>query len=321
MYEVFAYEQYSSVILLATFVLMLLIFLPAVFPKFRNILNKLLKHIVKKPNIADESIYELIDKLGYEYDAAKDIFYSGLNAWQRDVGYCKLYDEAAAPMSMIIDCEPIYFEYDNRRWLIEFWKGQYGMTTGCEIGVYSTAGSDVQTEYFNGTFYECARDEDLLSMSFVLKKKGKKLFSRKDIHWWLTGFKLGEFSEPKELVAELKITLKDLNMLNEFVNGLKSAGYEDEDIVVINNSVMVVFDQPKTLQPYTRNELTDYVMQLNNRELCEHFNVITKDYTNSMDKIMYLKESAPELFEEFFNLGRNKDVFNAYWDIIKYKME
>lgn len=317
MYEFFEYEQYPSFVLVVTFVLMLFIFLPAVFPKVKNLLGKIFKHAVNEPNIADKSIYELIDNLGYVYDGSNDTFYTDINAWQRNMGYCRLYDEAAAPMSMIIDCEPIYFEYDNRRWLIEFWKGQYGMTTGCEIGVYSTEGPDVQTDYFNGTFYECAGDEDLLRMSFVLKKNGEKLFSRKDVHWWITGFKLGEFSEPEELVVELKITLKDSVMLNEFLKGLKNAGYEDEEIVVINNSVMLVFHKPKTEQPFTRNELTDYIMQANNSNLCEQFNEITKDYTNSMDKIMYLKESSPELFEKFFNLGRKGETFNSYWDIIR----
>lgn len=316
MHEIIAYEQYPSVILVATFILMLLIFLPSIFPKFKNFINKLLKHVVNKPEIADKSVYKLIEKLGYAYDNHNDIFYSSLNAWQRDMGYCRLYDEAAAPMSMIVDCEPIYFEYDNKKWLIEFWKGQYGMTTGCEIGVYSTDRPDVQTEYFNGAFYECAKDEDLLSMSFVLKKNGKKLFARKDVHWWITGFKLGEFSQPNELLVEVKITLKNLNMLNEFINGLKNAGYEDEDIVVINSSVMLVFDKPKTPQPYTRNELTDYIMQLKNKTLCEKFNEITKNYSNSMDKIMYLKKSEPELFEQLFNIGRKGEIFDGYWDIV-----
>ena len=35
-----------------------------------------------------------------------DIFYSLNDCWQRDFGYCRLYDEACAPLAMIIDCEP-----------------------------------------------------------------------------------------------------------------------------------------------------------------------------------------------------------------------
>src|SRR5690554_5362892 len=101
-----------------------------------------------------KSFNKFLEPYGFAYDPYKDLFYSNLDAWQRDKGYCRLYDEAAAPLSMIMDCEPIYFEYDNKRWLIQFWKGQYGMTTKVEIGVYNTDKPDLNTEYFNGTFYE-----------------------------------------------------------------------------------------------------------------------------------------------------------------------
>lgn len=30
------------------------------------------------------------------------------------MGYCYLYDEACAPFGMIIDFEPIHFEYDDK---------------------------------------------------------------------------------------------------------------------------------------------------------------------------------------------------------------
>jgi len=307
-------EQYPKIMIIAVAVFMLLIFLPKVFPRLRNLFGRLLESILKRSDIKDKSLEELIDSLGYAYDGRQDIFYSGLNAWQRDMGYCRLYDEAAAPMSMIIDCEPIYFEYENKRWLIEFWKGQYGMTTGCEIGIYATDGPDVHTEYFNGTFYKCVDDDDLLSMSFELIKNGKRLFKRRAVHWWLTGFKLGEFSEPSELVVFITIKLKDRIMMTEFVNGLIKAGYQDEDIVIINNTVKLVFDKPKTDQPYSRNPFSDIIMQSNNKELINKYNEMTKMQDNSIDKIIFLRDNAPELFEEIFHMiGRNKDLFNVYF--------
>lgn len=316
MNEILNFEQYPEIIPIAAAIVMLLIFLPAVFPRVRAFIGRLLEAMSKKPDIEDKSLEELIDSLGYAYDKSQDIFYSKLNAWQRDMGYCRLYDEAAAPMSMIIDCEPIYFEYDNKRWLIEFWKGQYGMTTGCEIGVYSTDKSDIHSEYFDGTFYECVGDNDLLSMSFELNKNGKRLFKRSEAHWWLTGFKLGEFSKPGELIVFLKIKLKDSVMRDEFVNGLKNAGYEDEDIVIINDTVRLVFDKPKTQQPYTRNEVTDYMMQSNNRELINKYNEMTKDQESSIDKIIYLRDTSPELFDELFHMfGRQVEMFNSFWYI------
>ena len=72
---------------------------------------------------------------------------------------------------MIIDCEPIYFRYKGKKWLIEFWKGQYGMTTGGEVGIYYTTGPDLNIPgLFNGTFYKCVNDEDRIDMSFAFRK-------------------------------------------------------------------------------------------------------------------------------------------------------
>jgi hypothetical protein len=53
-------------------------------------------------------------------------------------------------------------------------------------------------------------------MSYVLKKNGETLFTRQAKHWWLTGFRLGEFSEPYELTMEVSVTLKDVFMRNAF---------------------------------------------------------------------------------------------------------
>ena len=103
-----------------------LIMIKVFFPEFFSRLFKLLKRysaeIMLNEGIHDDSLDEILNNLGYSYDYFQDIFYSDINAWQREMGYTRLYDEAAAPMSMIIDCEPIYFEYDNRQWLVEFWK-------------------------------------------------------------------------------------------------------------------------------------------------------------------------------------------------------
>ena len=57
-----------------------------------------------------ESLNQFLEPYGYSYNPGDDLFYSNIDAWQRQMGYSRLYDESAAPMSMIIDCEPIYFK-------------------------------------------------------------------------------------------------------------------------------------------------------------------------------------------------------------------
>lgn len=53
--------------------------------------------------------------------------------YQRKFGYYEPYDELVYSLNIGIDCEPTYFQYDGRRWLIEFCKGEYCMTTVGEL--------------------------------------------------------------------------------------------------------------------------------------------------------------------------------------------
>lgn len=255
-------------------------------------------------------IFELIEAAGYSYDPEQDIFYSKLDSWQRNMGYCRLYDEALAPSGMVIDCEPVYFEYAGKRWLIEFWKGQYALNTGCEIGVYTTEGPDLNIpDVFKGTFYRCASPEDQLEMACSLEKNGKILFARKDCHWWLTGFKLGEFTEPAELTMTVKITLKDEKMCAVFVSGLQNAGYSRDEIFINGKTVDLVFDQPRTPQPLTRTAQTDALLQMKNRLLCDKYQEITGPYDNFPDKLRAVQEQFPELFQSIIKIGKPEKVF------------
>lgn len=262
-----------------------------------------------------DSLNVLLKTYGYSYDNEQDIFKSIHDAWQREMGYCRLYDEAAAPLSMIIDCEPIYFEYDNKRWLIEFWKGQYGMTTGCEIGVYYTDKEDIDVDGFKGAFYKCIEDDNLLSMSFSLIKDDKIIMKRRDKHWWLTGFILGEFSEPWDLVAYLNIKFPNSSMRNEFVKGLINAGYLKEEIVILKNSVSLKFNKPRTPQPYTRIKELDELTQKKNKLLCDRYLYITSDYDNIIDKIHAVQKLEPELLEKILLMGKTKPLFSDFINI------
>ena len=130
----------------------------------KEVLNKL------KGNPIDKGI----ELAGYGYDSVQDIFYSNTNAWQRNIGYSRLYDEGSAPFGMILDCEPIYFRYGGKIWLIELWKGQYDLNTGCEVGVYTREESNINIpEIYKYMFYNCASNEDRLTMSFSLYKNKK----------------------------------------------------------------------------------------------------------------------------------------------------
>jgi len=256
---------------------------------------------------------------GFAYDMYEDIFYSLMDGWQRDLGYCRLYDETCASLSLIIDCEPIHFEYNGIKWLIEFWKGQYGMTTGGEIGIYYTKGPNLNVPgFFNGTFYYSVRDEDRINMAFAFRKNGDLLFTRNEYHWWLTGFLLGEFSDPSELSMDIILELYDTNMCDSFVHALKKAGYNDKEYSVSGRIVNITFDKPHTAQPYSRTAFTKYIMQKNNQSLCSAYHNMTEDYTDTLDKLEIIQKVAPKMYHQILNVGKSPQIFDSFLNLKEF---
>lgn len=270
----------------------------------------------------EEKINDINDALeiyGFVYDKNNDIICSTMYPWQRKLGYCKLYDELAPSLNMIIDSEPIYFEYNNRRWLIEIWKGQYGMTTGGEIGIYVSEMDDIDIPgIFSGPFFKAVSDEELLNMSFNLKMNGEDLFQRHDYHWWLTGFDVGVFSSPNNLSMEVMLNFPNSNMKNAFLNGLKRIGYKDNEIKIINNRVCFNFNKPKSNQSYSRYKLITPFIQFMNKIYCKIYNLITKDFVRTIDKIDFLRLYYPNLFKLIAGKNRMKKLQKYYKSISSY---
>ncbi len=82
-------------------------------------------------------------------------------------------------------------------WLIELWKGQYGINTGCELGIYY-ADEIISPDKYSSTLFHSAKTEDMLEVSLHLNKLDSKNHSRyirlgdmQKKHWWLTIFKMG----------------------------------------------------------------------------------------------------------------------------------
>lgn len=158
---------------------------------------------------------------GYKYNSDGNFYYTSSDPWQRNFGFNRAYDFAAQFVFMYFDTARILFRYDNKDWMVEFWKGQYGAVfIGAEIGVY-TKPLDRDVEHF-----DCASDEDALYMDMVCYRKGEEIFSRDYAkYWWCTGFvpgKLDKFSDRSELSFKTRITMKDKKMLKAFVGGLET---------------------------------------------------------------------------------------------------
>lgn len=282
-------------------------------------LKRLLIWLFRRKAVNSRALEEALEDTGFTYDPQQDIFYSIKDAWQREFGYCRLYDEAAAPSGMILDSDPVYFEYGSKRWLIEFWKGQYDLTCGAEIGVFSTDIPDLDIPgLFSGTFYQSVDDNNMLYLTMSLKKNGYTLFTRQEKQWWLTGFKLGEFSEPSELTLYLSVTLKNHEMRDAFIGGLNNAGYDSNEYAVHDNTVSLTFQTPHSRQPLTRIPATDHLIQMKNRLMCEEYQKITRAAQDMPSKYRLIRRKSPAMLNEIFNFGKTKQINEIFKTIQKY---
>lgn len=253
-----------------------------------------------------------LKETGFAYELKGDYFYSLMNCWQRQVGYCRLYDDAAPLFNIIMDCEPITFSYRGKRWLIELWKGQYGITTGGEIGVYNTTRNDVDTDEFRGTFYENIGNDEMLNLSFVLRRNGKVILKRSAVHWWLTGFKLGQFSDTDMLTMDAKIIFPDQGMKEEFLKALTETGYSKKEYSSGRRSVFIHYTSPHSPQPRSRNKIAAALVQQANSNNCKLYEFTTAKYSQTLDKLEYIKAMAPELYKLFIDSLYARGVYDAF---------
>jgi len=245
-----------------------------------------------------------LNAVGFDYDMQNDYVFSQKDPWQKKVGYSRFYDEAAGFMNMIIDCEPVTFFYQNRYWLIEFWKGQYGMAAGAEIGIYMTEPGRKTPDFFDGTLYTCVGERDYMDMEFTLYQNGEKLLDRKEKHWWLTAFKPGVFSEPEELHMECGIRFTDQAMLQAFLGGMETCGYSRDEINVNKDTVTFFYTEPRNKQTIIRMGRAGERIQRQNRRNCRLYLRLTKKYTRTIDKVDYIRYRLPRLYRKLTTIGK-----------------
>lgn len=279
-----------------------------VIPIFYVVVKLILYLIVKKYG---KFSYDGFSAAGFAYNSKKDIFYSVKNAWQKNFGYTHAYDVLAPVFRMIIDTEPIRFYYNNKNWLITFWKGQYGMVTGAEIGIYYTNQKKVNKK----TLYFPISDSEMLDIGLTLYKKDEVITKVNAKHWWLAIFKLGMFSKPKELSMDISITFPNQEMLNAFLTSFKKLKHSSKDYKVIDNTFYFNYKKPRTRKVWTRMWLIDSIRQFFNRKNVELYNKYLEDLidNNKIDEskikdnkdLIMVSKFIPNLIK---NIPENKEI-------------
>lgn len=246
---------------------------------------------------------ELVYPFGYRFHCDCGFFSSTVDAPQKKAGYTWLYDYMAPRFQMVFDALPVYFDYRGRTWLIEFWKGQYGINTGAEIGIYHADSIIPETEY-KSAWFSCADKDEMLDCSFCLCNRKNECIRNAERHWWLTAFLVGYFSKPADLSMEACICFPNREMLSAFVEGLERAGCQREQISVNGLSVCLVFCESVN-QHY--NLLTRFwrrFSQWKNKLFCKLYRWVTRPFVCTEDRILYLYFYLPAAFRRLLRLRR-----------------
>jgi hypothetical protein len=277
----------------------------------------------KLPSVDMKTIIQQIPldlyNFGLIYNMKYDFFTNTNSCGKRIYGACRLYDESAAPLGIIVDIENICFDYNNKHWLIQLQKGQYGLSCGGEISVYQTSLDSIFIPgYFFGSYYESNTDDDPLLISYSIMKKNEVFLTRKSSSWCVNSFRLGCFSEPDDLTMHIRITFPILDMCQAFYDALIELGYEAESITTLHNTIYFIYEEPKSPQPLTRNILTTYIMQKNNFAYITAYDYITQDYADTFSKLAYLKNYFPEMYQEIIKIGQPEQMYEDYAQIANY---
>ncbi|MGN0546576.1 MAG: DUF4474 domain-containing protein [Acutalibacteraceae bacterium] len=176
--------------------------------------------------------------LSYQYSYIDDYYYTNdKDCWQDNFGFGKFYDIVAPYILLEYDYVRVFFTYDNKDWMIQLWKGQYGLLFyGGEMGVYNKPHSDEEDTLF--TMYGCPEKSDWLKMEMSLyhdEGGGNyvRQFTREyDDYWWCTGFKDGHLrqQEPADELRMIgRITLNNAEMTEMFTQGLIACGFSESE--------------------------------------------------------------------------------------------
>lgn len=294
------------------FILLIFVFLLIIYIRQISLIRS-----IRQMSTSDKTkkINELLQPFGFFLLPARSLITSLQNSWQRTYGYQALFDQSAPHFNMVFDCEPVYFDYDGRTWLIEFWKGQYGINTGCEIGIYH-ADTLLQESQYSTAHFEAASDSEMMPVRMRLHRndppsetwseKVQPLLRIGASHWWLTAFLPGQFSEPKDLTMACSLTFPDSYMQQSFLGALLQLGYKIREITMDGLTLSFRFKQPHTPPPRKPSAAYRRWVQKKNRFFCQLYRFATRPFTAPEDQMLYLYLTLPFCFRRMVRFRKRQ---------------
>lgn len=169
---------------------------------------------------------------------------------KRSVGYNKATASSAAIPDSYLNTLRVYFTYNNKDWLIEFWKGEYGKThVGGEVGIYTNAtpsstgtaplsSSIGETKVFNAAGYGDRLNCSVQLWQYVKSTNlepiyiGSKSTEEERSHRSVC-LKEGVIENPNDrstIVMSAKIEFPTLDMIDLFTDALKAKGFTEGSV-------------------------------------------------------------------------------------------
>ena len=284
------------------FILFLIAFICMIFCHFRR------KKIICRVKCMDKCqkcsmLEELAAPFGYVYHCCCGFFSSTIDAWQKAAGYTWFYDYMAPRFQMVFDALPVYFDYQKKTWLIEFWRGQYGINTGAEVGIYHADRLLSEAEY-QVAHFAAADEHEMLSCSLHLCETDGTYVQISEKHWWLTAFIPGVFSCPQDLRLKAAVYFPNEEMMDAFHCGLCRAGYPAEEITIQNLCLSFTFHRPLPVHYGLFTRFHRWLSQCLNRIYCRLFVWITRPFVCTEDRVLYLYFYLPFCFRRLMRLHR-----------------
>jgi len=194
-----------------------------------DLFEKQREAIRNNPNLTPQEKQQALKLLTYKIDK-NGIFYVEHERWSSTQGFNQIYDLASPLIQMVYGTIRIKFRYNNQDWMIQMWKGRYGLEMlGGEIGVFTKPTTQAAEHYYSALpSEELVMAMDVWQHNF-LTGQTKYLFTRgPEKNWWLNGFVPGslyEFNRKSEIIMLANMQFPDQEMLGLFVSGMEKAGF------------------------------------------------------------------------------------------------
>ena len=178
---------------------------------------------------------------GFNSNIYEGMVYAPINCWMRNFGFCIEYDLLcyALPSFMYnYRTRRFHFNYNNKQYMIQCWKGNYLITTGGEVGVYYRDMNKI------GTYYDVVKEEDQMDMSLQILHNDDVLVNiPEQNHWWVNGFKLCPVSySPHSLTMIFTIVFPDEEMRDAFTKSVERNIWHDVTYTTDGLKVTVEWD-------------------------------------------------------------------------------